>query len=60
MLCAEMKGAGVGAGEGNGGVGGMGDMLSAIGSRVSAKEEAEALCGIDTGPSTMEAFRACG
>lgn len=55
-----MKGAGVGAGEGNGGVGGMGDMLSAIGSRVSAKEEAEALCGIDTGPSTIEAFRACG
>ena len=36
-----MKGAGVEAGEGNGGVGGIGDdMLSAIGSRVSANEEA--------------------
>lgn len=55
-----MKGAGVEAGEGNGGVGGMGDMLSAIGSRVSAKEEAEALCGIGTGPSVIDAFRACG
>jgi hypothetical protein len=48
------------AGEGNGGVGGTGDMLSAIGSRVSANEEAEALCGIETGPSAMDAFRACG
>jgi len=56
-----MKGAGVEAGEGNGGVGGMGDdMLSAIGSRVSANEEADALCGMETGPSAIDAFRACG
>ena len=57
----EMKGAGVEAGEGNGGVGGIGDdMLSAIGSRVSANEEADALCGMETGPSAIDAFRACG
>jgi hypothetical protein len=57
-----MKDAGVEAGEGNGGVGGIGDdMLSAIGSRVSANEEADALCGMETGPSVViEAFRACG
>lgn len=60
MVWREMKGAGVEAGEGNGGVGGMGDMLSAIGSSVSAKEEAEALCGIGTGPSVIDGFRACG
>lgn len=50
----------MGAGEGNGGVGGMGDMLSAIGSSESVNEEAEALCGIETGPSAIEALRACG
>jgi hypothetical protein len=50
-----MKGAGVEAGEGNGGVGGMGDdMLSAIGSRVSVNEEADALCGMGTGPSVID------
>ena len=53
-----MNGDGEGAGEGNVGVGGMGDMLSAIGSRESAKDEAEALCGIGTGPSTIDGFRA--
>jgi hypothetical protein len=59
-----MNDAGVEAGEGNGGVGGIGDdMLSAIGSRVSANEEADAdaLCGMETGPSVViDAFRACG
>jgi len=52
-----MNGAGVGAGEGSGGVGGMGDMLSAMGSRESAKDDVEALCGIGTGTS-IDAFRA--
>jgi hypothetical protein len=53
-----MNGDGVGAGEGSGGVGGTGDMLSAMGSRESAKDEVEALCGIETGTSMIEAFRA--
>jgi hypothetical protein len=53
-----MNGAGVAAGEGRGGVGGTGDMLSAMGSRESAKDEVEALCGIGTGTSTIDAFRA--
>jgi hypothetical protein len=53
-----MNGDGVGAGEGNVGVGGTGDMLSAMGSRESAKDEVEALCGIETEPSTIDAFRA--
>jgi hypothetical protein len=57
-----MKDAGSEAGEGNGCVGGIGDdMLSAIGLRVSANEEADALCGMETGPSVViDAFRACG
>jgi len=51
----------VDAGEGNGGVDEMrDDMLSAIGSRVSANEEADALCGMETEPSVIDAFRACG
>ena len=53
-----MNGAGVAAGEGRGGVGGTGDMLSAMGSRESAKDDVEALCGIGTGTSTIDAFRA--
>lgn len=53
-----MKGAGVEAGEGNGGVGGIGDdMLSAIGSRVSANEETDALCRMGTGPPVIDIFR---
>jgi hypothetical protein len=57
-----MKDAGLEAGEGNGCVGGIGDdMLSAIGLRVSTNEEADALCGMETGPSVViDAFRACG
>jgi len=47
----------VGAGERSGGVGGTGDMLSAMGSRESAKDDVEALCGIGTGTS-IDAFRA--
>lgn len=50
----------MGAGEGKVGVGGIGDMLSAIGSRDSAKDEDEALCGIGAGTSAMESLRACG
>jgi len=50
-----MNGAGVGAGKGSGGVGGMGDMLLAMGSRESTKDDVEALCGIGTGTS-IDAF----
>ena len=50
----------MGAGEGNEGVGGIGDILSAIGSRESAKDDDEALCGIGIGPSATESLRACG
>jgi hypothetical protein len=53
-----MKEDGVGAGDGIGGVGGIGDMLSEMGSRESAKEEVEALCGMETGRSAIDAFRA--
>jgi hypothetical protein len=35
-------------------------MLLAIGSRVSANEEADALCEMGTGLSIIDAFRACG
>ena len=42
---------GVETGEGNGGMGTMGnDILLAIGSRVSANEEADGLCRMGTGP----------
>ena len=47
-------------GEGKVGVGGIGDMVSAMGSRESEKDEDEALCGIEDGPSAMESLRACG
>ena len=39
-----MDWAGVGTGDGSGGVGGTGDVLSAMGSMESAKDEVEALC----------------
>jgi len=50
----------VGAGEGKVGVGGIGDIPSAIESRDSAKDEDEALCRIGAGTSATESLRACG